>query len=144
MAGIRSLQFIVERYKRITPGRAREFEEGVKNPKEQWEPETIAAAEAYNDGVRDAIERGAFAGGVRAAGQSHYVDMSLRKGVPRFRHGVEIGIPFYQRNFAPFREVIAGVELPPRKPKGDPSNLERVAVIAQALHAERRRRQAGK
>ena len=143
MAGIRSLNFIVDRYRRITPGRAREFEEGIKNPKEQWEPETIAATEAYNDGVRDAIERGAFAGGVRAAGQSHYVDMSLRKGAPRFRQGVEIGIPFYQRNFAPFRDVIAGVELPPRKPKGDPSNLERVAVIAQALHAERRRRQAG-
>lgn len=143
MAGIRSLSFIVDKYKRVTPGKAKEFEEGVKAPKENWQEQTVAAEEAYNSGVTDAIARGAFAGGVAASGQSHYQDMAVRKGAPRFRQGVEIGIPRYQRNFAPFRDVIAATDLPPRRAKGDPANLDRVAVIAAALHAERRRRQAG-
>ncbi len=144
MAGIRSLAFIVEKYRRVTPGKAKEFEEGLKAPKEQWEAETIASEEAWEAGITDAIARGAFAGGVAAAGQAHYVDMAVRKGAPRFRQGVEIGLPRYQKNFAPFRDVIAGVDLPPRRAKGDPGNLERVAVIAAALHEERRRRQRGK
>lgn len=142
--GIRSLAHIVAKYGRVTPGKAREFEEGVRSPKQDWQTETLDATDAWENGVTAAIARGSFAAGVDRVGTAHWQDMSVRKGAGRFRQGVEIGIPLYQRNFAPFRDVIAGTDLPPRRPVGDPANLDRVRVIAEALHSERIRRQAGR
>ena len=142
MAKVRSLSYIVQKYTRVTPGKAREYEEGVKNPKKVWEEETKAAAPAWEQGVQDAIERGAFPAGVELAGQSTYVNMALKKGVRRYPDGVRLGVDKYQKNFAPYREVIEATELPPRKAKGDPANIERVAAIAAALHEEKVRRKS--
>ena len=143
MAGIRSLNYILDKYKRVTPGKAKELEEGIKNPKKSWEEQTANASEAYSAGVQEAIGRNAFAGGVHATGQAGYMEMAVKKGPKRYRDGVEIGLPKYQKNFAPYRDAIAATELPPRKATGDPSNIERVANIAAALHDEKRRRQGG-
>ena len=143
MTGIRNLTSILEKYKRVTPGKAKELEEGIRNPKKNWEEQTAAASDAYNDGVQEAIARNAFSGGVKSTGQSGYLEMALKKGPKRYREGVEIGLPKYQRNFAPYRDTIAATELSPRKATGDPGNISRVAEIAAALHEEKRRRQAG-
>ena len=143
MTGIRGLSAITEKYKRVTPGKAKELEEGIRNPKKNWEEQTSASSDAYNDGVQEAIARNAFSGGVKATGQSGYLEMALKKGPKRYREGVEIGLPKYQRNFAPFRDTIAATELSPRKATGDPGNIARVAEIAAALHEEKRRRQTG-
>ena len=41
----------------------------------------------------------------------------------------------YEQGFAPFAQVIQGVNLPPRGARGDPRNYENVRLIGEALHA---------
>lgn len=137
MPPIRALPKIVEKYKRVTPGKAREYGIGVADPKKKWVEEAAKAKEAWEGGVTDAITRGAFVKGVEECGQAGYLDPALKKGEGRYRPGVEYGIPKYNKKFAPFRDVIEDIELPPRGPKGDPRNIERVSMIAAALHEKK-------
>jgi len=44
----------------------------------------------------------------------------------------------YEEGFKPYRDLIASIDLPPRGPRGDPSNIDRVRIIAERLHALKR------
>lgn len=134
MAKIRALAKIKEKYGRVTPGKGPELEAGLRDPKKNWHDETLAAAEAWTGGVEGAIARGAFAKGVGAVNQSDYLDPALKLGVKRYRDGVTYGTPKYGERFGPYRDVIEGTTLPPRGPVGDPANIERVRIMAAALH----------
>ena len=134
MPKIRSMAKIADKYKRVTPTKGPELEAGLRDPKKVWVDETAAAAAAWEGGVSDAIARGAFAKGVSEAGQAAYIGPALALGVKRYRDGVAYGVPKYSSKFAPFRDVIEGTTLPPRGPVGDPGNIERVRMIAAALH----------
>jgi len=134
MPKIRSTAKIAEKYGRVTPAKGRELEAGLKDPKKIWVDEAAAAGEAWRGGVEGAIARDGFVKGVVEAGQSAYLDPALKLGVGRYRAGVEFGVPKYSKKFAPYRDVIEGTTLPPRGPVGDPANIERVRVMASALH----------
>jgi len=134
MAKIRALAKIAAKYSRVTPSKGKEYEEGIKDPKKVWADEAKAAAGAWGDGVSAAVARGAFAKGVEECGQPGYIDPALKKGVARYRGGVEYGVAKYNKKFAKFRDVIEATALPPRGPKGDPRNIDRVTAIASALH----------
>jgi len=137
MAKIRSMGKISEKYGRVTPGKAKELEAGLKDPKKVWVDETAAANEAWKGGVSDAVARDAFAKGVASAGQAAYIEPALKLGVGRYREGVSFGVPKYKEKFSPYRDVIEGTSLPPRGPVGDPGNIERVRIMAAALHDEK-------
>ena len=134
MPKIRALAKIKDKYVRVTPGKGPELEAGLKDPKKLWADETAAATEAWAGGVTDAVARGAFGKGVAACGQAGYIDPALKLGVKRYRDGVTYGADKYGKKFAPFRDVIEGTSLPPRGPVGDPGNIERVRMMAAALH----------
>jgi hypothetical protein len=44
-----------------------------------------------------------------------------------------VGSDDYEKGFAPYRDVIEQTALPPRFPKRDPRNIQRVSAIATAL-----------
>ena len=134
MPKIRSLAKIQEKYGRVTPDKGRELEAGLKDPKKIWVDEAAASEEAWEGGVADAISRKAFGKGVVAAGQAAYIEPALKLGVKRYRDGVAFGVPKYGKKFGPFHDVIEGTTLPPRGPVGDPANVERVRIMAAALH----------
>lgn len=134
MPKIRTLAKITEKYGRVTPAKGRELEAGLKDPKKIWVDEAAAAGEAWRGGVEGAIARDGFTKGVVAAGQAAYIEPALKLGVGRYRSGVEFGTPKYGKKFAPYRDVIEATTLPPRGPVGDPANIERVRVMAAALH----------
>ena len=134
MPKIRSTAKIAEKYGRVTPGKGPELEAGLRDPKKVWVDEALAAVAAWAAGVSDAVARGAFGKGVADAGQASYIDPALKLGVKRYRDGVTFGVPKYSKKFAPFRDVIEGTTLPPRGPVGDPANVERVRIMAAALH----------
>lgn len=113
---------------------ASDYAEGVQNPKEDWKTATVAAAESYKQGVQKSITEGRFAKGVNRAGSQKQINNSISKGVARFSQGVSIAQNDYEENVAPFLEVIERTQLPPRGPKGDPNNINRVSKIAAALH----------
>jgi len=133
MAEIKDLAAIRDKYARVTPQRAEDYANGIAAPKRDWAEATAAAEAAYTAGVQAAITRKAFGKGVRVAGTARWAGRAGTVGVERWGPGVMAGVDNYERGFAPYREVIQGVKLPPKYPKGDPRNYERVKAIGEAL-----------
>jgi hypothetical protein len=124
----------VEKYTRVTPQRQSDFEAGIKAPKENWEEKTKAAEGNFEQGVTTAIANKSFGKGVAAAGNAKWSDKTLNVGAGRWGTGVRAGAADYEKGVAPFRQVIESTTLPPRYPKGDPRNIDRVNTMAKALH----------
>lgn len=135
MPAIRDVSFIARKWAEVTPGRSDEYANGVKSPKASWAANATEAKEAYEQGINDAISRGAREKGIAAAGDQKWQRGAITKGVSRFGPGVRAGQQDYQQGFAPYQSVISGTSLPPRGPKGDPRNFERSRIMGDALHA---------
>jgi len=137
MANIKSLDRINTKWQRVTAAAGAEYEEGVRNPKADWKAETVAANAAYKAGLQKSIAADSFRKGVESAGTAKWQENAINKGPARFSQGVTLAVDAYSAGFAPYRAVIAGLTLPPRGPKGDAGNIQRVAVVAAALHAKK-------
>lgn len=135
MPAIRSISELAEKYKRVTPGRRTDYENGIAKPKADWASETTAAEGAYEGGVQEAISAKRFGKGVAAKGTAGWQADTKQKGPERWATGIGYGSPKYATNFAPFADVIGRTQLPPKYAKGDPRNFDRVAAIANALRA---------
>jgi len=133
MPAIRSIRELAEKYKRVTPGRRTDYETGIADPKQDWETETLAANDAWKGGVQEAISRDRFYTGVKEAGTRRWQEETKQKGPERWVPGIGYGADDYERNFGPFRDVIERTTLPPRYPKGDPRNYDRVVAMGTAL-----------
>ena len=137
MAEIKDASRIAEKWARVTPGRAGDYTEGINNPRRDWAASTIAAEDSYKAGVTAAANAGRFGRGVRAAGTEKWRERAIAKGPQRFAEGVQLGQADYLAGFEPFAAVIRATNLPPRFPKGDPRNIDRVRVLAAALNKKR-------
>lgn len=135
MAEIRSLADIRDKWTRVTPGRTEDYKIGIKNPRRDWEDETLAAKDNWKAGIDAAAGKDLFAKGVAAAGSKKWQDKALKKGPGRFAEGVYIAGDDYQKGFQPFHEAIERVDLGPRFPRRDPRNIERVKAVVGALIA---------
>lgn len=134
MPKIRSASEVSAKWARVTPERAEDYKIGVQNPKKDWAEETAKAETNYENGVKAAITKKRFGKGVRKAGTAKWQKNAIEKGTERFGPGVAQAQESYEKGFAPYRDVIEGLTLPPKYPKGDPRNLARVAAVAKALH----------
>jgi len=134
MPAIRSAAEIAEKWARVTPGRSADYAAGIENPKKDWEAASSAAADAWADGVSQAASEGRYERGVKAAGTEKWKRKAKELGVNRWPAGVSAAKNDYEKGFAPYRDIIERITLPPRRPKGDPANIDRVRIIAQALH----------
>ncbi len=133
MAAIRSTADIARKWASVTPQRSADYEAGVRNPRTDWQRATIAAKDAWKDGVTRAAANDAFAKGVTAAGTSKWQDGAVTKGVTRWGPGVAGAEDLYAKGFAPYQAAIERVVLPPRFARRDPRNLLRVNAIVEAL-----------
>jgi len=130
---IKSASEIAAKYARVTPGRSGDYEDGIQatSPSDYVNATTVAEPN-YERGVTQGIARKAFGKGVRKAGDK-WRDKSLKHGPSRYMTGTGDAAPDYEAGYAPYREVISGLTLPPRGPAGDPKNIERVRVVSEAL-----------
>lgn len=133
MPKIRALDQIARKWGEVTPQRASEYIEGVKAPKEDWKAATLGAEKNYELGIQTALANKQFAKGVGRSSTGNWQSKAVEKGGARFGPGVSAGVGDYNSGFAAYRDVIANTSLPPRYPKGDPRNIERVRVMAKAL-----------
>lgn len=116
-----------------------DYAAGVKGAGASWQAGAAAAAGNYEAGVQEAIGRGAFQRGVQAAGGNKYEQRASTVGARRFPEGIREAGPAWEQNTAPYLQTLAGLTLPPRRPKGDPANFMRVQAVGEAL----RRRKVG-
>lgn len=137
MARTKSADQVASKWARVTPQRTQDFTEGVENPVRDWAANARAAEESYKQGVQAAAQRGSFGKGVQKAGTEKWKAKTMQKGPGRWAEGVSQSAGDFQQGFEPYRQVIEGTQLPPRFPKGDPRNIERVRVLAGALHKKK-------
>lgn len=133
MAAVKSGAQTSAKWARVTPQRQQDYQEGVQQPRTPWAQAAAASADRYREGVTAAITRGAFSKGVAAAGDQRWQQKTLAKGPSRFAEGVALSAPDFQAGVQPYLDTIAATQLPPRFPKGDPRNIERVRAISAAL-----------
>jgi len=110
-----------------------DYAAGVQNTQKDWAGATAGSAQAWATGVATAAQTGSFARGVNNAGTAKWKTKASGVGAQRYPQGVAAAQPFYQAGIGPVLQTLGGLTLPPRGPKGDPGNLQRVAVIDQAL-----------
>ena len=87
--------------------------------------------------VQAAISRGAYQKGVAKAGDAKWAAKASGKGSQRFSQGVSDAQQEYANGVAPYLQTIEATALPPRGPKGDPKNIERVITLNNALRAKK-------
>jgi len=131
---VKTAKKIAAKWARVTAERIIDYEEGVRNPAKDWAKETLNAEERYEAGIKLSIARKAFGKGVTRVGTAKQQAASILKGIVRWPEGVRIAEPDMEKGMESVVKVLEGLTLPPRYPTGDPRNLERVKVIAQALH----------
>ena len=144
MAQIKSSTAAASKWKRRSETAQGEYEEGVRSPRTGWAQATAASEKAYEAGVQAAIGRKAFGAGVKNAGDTKWQQNALAKGPARYTQGVGLAENAYEAGFAPYRQVISNLNLPARGPKGDPTNIQRVAAVAKALHDAKLKTTGGK
>jgi len=137
MAEIKDVGRIASKWARVAPQRTQDYTEGVSQPRRDWAASAAAAQETHAAAMQKAATNKSYSRGVRAAGTAKWQQRALAKGPNRYAEGVGIAEADYRAGFAPYAEVIQRTTLPPRYPKGDPRNLDRIKVIATALHMKK-------
>jgi len=130
---IKPVEKIAEKWKAKASAASGDYKEGLSFPKHDQAEAAIAAEESYNSGVTEAIARGAFVKGVEAAGSAKWKNKSETVGAQRFTGGVTAAVDDFKKGVTQSISVLSGLDLPPRMPKGNPANLERVRIVNEAL-----------
>lgn len=134
---IKSSAAIARKWADVTPARARQWEDEIKaTSTDEYAAPAIAAAPIWEQGVMEAAARGAYAKGIEEKAEK-WKRKALAVGSIRFGPGVRAAESDQAAGFAPYREVIAGLTLTPRGPRGAPGNYERVREVGEALHRKR-------
>jgi len=134
MPAIKSLNKISEKWARKTPLATEDYRDGVNSPRKDWETTALAGVENMKSGFQEAAADGRIERGISDAGTEKWQRNARGKGAQRFGPGARAGESDFNKGFSPFHSVISNTTLPPRGPKGSPANIERVSVMAQALH----------
>jgi len=122
-----------KRWSSRASGATEDYKTGVKNPRQGWEEATSKAEDTYKSGIQQSISEGRFGKGVKKAGNAKWQQKALAKGGDRYAGGILQGEADYASGISPYMSAIEAVTLPPRGPKGDPRNIERVKAINDAL-----------
>lgn len=134
---IKSAAEIAKKWADVTPARSRQWEEEIRaTATDEYSAPAIAAAPIWEQGVMEAAARGAYAKGISDKAEK-WKRKALSVGTARFGPGVRAAETDQAAGFAPYREVISGLTLTPRGPRGSPGNYDRVRQVGEALHAKR-------
>ncbi|MBD3320257.1 MAG: hypothetical protein GF350_04090 [Chitinivibrionales bacterium] len=128
---------IAQKWKTVTPTRVADYENGIQNPKRNWESATLEAANLWITAMQTQRVWIRWGEGVQEAGNAKWKANSLSKGVARWGPGVTQSGDAYARGFSAYRDVIANLDLPPRGAPGSQQNIERVRIVATALHNQK-------
>ncbi|MEM1697775.1 MAG: hypothetical protein QXG48_03900 [Thermofilaceae archaeon] len=125
---MRPLDTIAEKWRRRSLAAAGDYAEGVAASRRPWREQTLASADKWVKGVVEAVAANSYARGVAATPSGLWRSRALTTGVTRYTEGVNRSVRVYEA-FKPLSELVP----PPRAPRGDPRNLERVLAVVKAL-----------
>jgi hypothetical protein len=134
---IKPADVIAAKYATRGAAAGQDYATGVQAPRTDWAQATESSAPAWGAGVQMAVSNGSFSKGVARAGSAKWQRKASGVGAQRYGPGVTAAKQDYATGVAPYLQVIANLSLPPRGPKGDPGNINRVAAIATALRQKK-------
>jgi hypothetical protein len=114
---------------------AGEYKAGVEATGQDWQTNTAASSENYATGVQQAIADNRFRKGVESAGSAKFVRNASTLGASRFGPGIANAESEWAKGVQPSLDALKSMQLPPRRPKGDPGNQLRAAAVAERLRA---------
>lgn len=143
MAGVKPLDKIVAKWDRVSSGAQAEYTAGVESPRKDWSAATKAAEKSYEAGIQAAVAAKRFGKGVTKAGTAKWQAMALAKGPRRWSEGIALAKAAYAEAFAPYHTALGAIVYPEKGPRGDPRNIDRVAIVAKTLHELKKRIKGG-
>lgn len=138
MVPIKAMGAIADKYVRRASAAQSDYQSGITgtNPM-KWETNTKAGADNFASGVAQAVAEGRFAAGVDAKG-AKWQRKASTMGPQRYQTGVAAAGPDFTAGFQRFHDVLAGLTLGPKGPRGDPRNYARSQEVGHALNQARR------
>lgn len=110
----------------------KDYTDGVAGAGGDWETGAKNGEGNFEIGVQDAIQRKAYGKGVNGSA-GKYVANATKLGSVRYGPGVQNGAGAYQAGFAPYREKLMSLNLPPSGPRRSPQNQQRANMVAAEL-----------
>lgn len=114
---------------------SKDYEDGVRAAGADWENGAKNGGDNYRIAVTQAASEGRYERGISAAGAAKYVQKATTLGPQRFQTGVQAAEGDWARGSQPYLDALKGVELPPRRPRGQ--NAARAQAVADRLHQMR-------
>ncbi len=133
----KSLAETQRKWAEVTPARQAEYASATPGSAQKWEQNTLAATANFGAAIRSANIEARQAAGVRRVGAAKFARKVRDVGSARFGQGVAAGAQDFGAAVGPYLQTIQGVDLPARRPRGDPGNYQRVNAVRNALHARR-------
>lgn len=119
-------------------GASSEFQANAVSAADKWRSNTAAAGGNWQAGVTQGGVKERYTRGVQQAGASGKFARRLSEvGSGRYSQGVSGAQQDWATGFQPYHATLSGLSLPPRRPRGDAGNYERVRAVGTALHARR-------
>jgi len=134
MVKVKPVDIVVRKWQTRATAAVEDYRYGVQNPKQDWAKACEAAFEAWRSGVQQAAAERRYVGGVRKAGTEKWLKKALEVGAARYAPGISAAVEEYSAAISEVLRVLEGISLPPRGPRGDPRNYERVKIIGDTLH----------
>jgi hypothetical protein len=131
---IKPISQIVQKWQTRAGSAGADYVSGIQNPRRPQAASAAAAAQSWATGVQMAVTNGSYAKNVVAASDK-YLRNATGKGAQRYPTGITAATSDFQNGLTPYLTVLANLQLPPRLPKGDPGNLQRVSAVDAALRA---------
>ena len=134
---IKTAGAIAKKWAEVTPARSAVWSAEIAATSDaDWAEPTKAAAPIYETGVQASIAAGLYEKGVEAK-RGKWKRKAQAVGGARYGPGVRAAEADQAAGFAPYREVISGLSLSPKGPRGAEGNYERVREVGTALHNKR-------
>jgi hypothetical protein len=130
---VKDLGQVTDKWRRRAATAQADYRIGTQRPRRSWQQATVQAAPRWTQAIQEAAGRNAFQAGVQASSDAEWQKGIQQKGVARWAPGIAASQDKYARNFQPYLETLRSIQLPERGPAGDPGNIQRVAVIAEAM-----------
>lgn len=116
---------------------APDYVNGIKGSGATWQTNAAAAEPNYDAGVQAAIARQAYSKGITRVGGQKFEDRASSVGAQRYPQGIRDAGPAWTTGFTPYQQTLSAITLPPKRPKGDPSNYARVQAVGDALRKKK-------
>jgi hypothetical protein len=133
MPAVPSIGAVASKWRRRVEGAQDDYKAGVAGKGAKFAAAAAAASGSYKTAISAGDIEARYKSRVGASA-AKYTDRATKLGPGRFAEAAPAAEPDFSKGMAPVLAAIAGVDLPPRGPRGSAANYGRVKPIGDALN----------